>query len=476
MVNMRLMLASQSLAGMIPPDYEDSSMTALAERAPAPEQHFGEAIFVVGLQYGDEGKGKIVDLLAAQAAAVARGNGGSNAGHTIVLENGETAALHQLPSGVAYPNKLNVIGHGVLVDPVRLQDEIEEVRSKGIDISPENLAISGMAQMVFPKHKAKDSAREATKDAQGSTKAGIAHAASDHSLREGIRIESLETKTRKELAHIAFKGLREAKTRKNVLGIMRPTKRKEAKRLADEFVHSAMKLVPYIQDTPTLLNDILDSGENVLIEGAQAHGLDKHHGKYPFVTSTGTTVPGLIEGTGINPKRAGKVIGVAKATPSKVGGGTFVSKIEDEAVAESTRGNKGDVDGEYGATTGRQREVGYLDLVALKRAIMINGVDEIALTKFDCIKRHGPKTKIVVAYDYRTKNEDGSDKFEVLTTPPSCDEELARCTPLSIELPTWEDDASEAAQYYLNFIENYLGVPVTMVSNGPERNQVFIRK
>jgi adenylosuccinate synthase len=450
-------------------------MTAVLERPLTPEQHFGEAIFVVGLQYGDEGKGKIVDLLAAQAAVVARGNGGANAGHTIVLENGKTAALHQLPSGIAYSAKLNVIGHGVLVDAVRLWEEITEVREKDIDVTPENLAISGMAQMVFPKHKAQDAARESGKKAQGSTKAGIAYAASDHSLREGIRVEALQTKTRAQLTHIAYKGLREAKTRKNVLGIMRPTKRREARELAKDFVHSAMKLVPYIRDTPQLLNDMLEAGDNVLVEGAQAHGLDKHHGKYPYVTSTGTTIPALIEGTGINPKRAGKVIGIVKATPSKVGGGSFVSKIKDETIAGSTRGNKDDVDGEYGATTGREREVGYLDLVALKRAIMINGVDEIALTKFDCIRRHGAITKIAIAYRQEVIDEDGSGIIKILDTPPSCDEELARCEPIYKDFPTWEDDTSQEAQNYLDFIERYLKTKITMVSNGPERDQVIMR-
>ncbi len=446
-------------------------MTALTQRPVSPEQHFGEAIFVVGLQYGDEGKGKIVDLLAAEATAVARGNGGSNAGHTIVSENGESIALHQLPSGVAYPDKLNVIGHGVLLDPVRLFDEIAGVREKGIEVNPANLAISGMAQIVLPKHKAEDAARESGKEALGSTKAGIAYASSDHSLHVGLRAESVQTKSRKELAEIAYKGLRQAKTRKNAIGISRPTKRKEAKKLADEFAHSAMKLIPYIKDTPKILNDILENGDNILIEGAQAHGLDKHHGKYPFTTSSGTTVPALIEGTGINPKRAGKVIGVVKATPSKVGGGSFVTKIEDEAVATSTRGKQSDIDGEYGATTGRQREVGYLDLVALKRAIMINGVDEIALTKFDCIKRHGATTKIAVEYEYT----DSFGNTQIIDVPPSCDEELARCKPVYEVFPTWDHDLSDDAKNYLNFIKAYLGIPITMVSNGPERDQVMMR-
>lgn len=411
----------------------------------------GQAIFVVGLQHGDEGKGKIVDLLTKGVSAVARGNGGSNAGHTIVLANGQVLALHQLPSGVSYPSKLNVIGHGTLVDPIKLLVEIEDAESKGLKITPENLAVSDMAHMVLPHHKELDAAREAGSNAQGSTKAGIAYAASEKSLREGIRVEAILDLSEEELTDYAAK---------------RMPKTPGFQTSAEEFADAALKLKSFVKDTPALLNAILNRGEDVLVEGAQAYGLDINHGKYPYTTSTGTTVAALIDGTGINPKRAGKVIGVAKATPSKVGGGSFVSRITDETVALATRGKQGEIDGEYGATTGRQREVGYLDLVLLKRAIQINGVDEIALTKFDCLKRHGVNTKIVVAYELDGKR---------LEIPPNSDFKLARCTPVFEEFATWEDDTSAEASKYLNFIEEYLATPVGIVSNGPGRDQVIIR-
>jgi adenylosuccinate synthase len=432
----------------------------------------GKAVFVVGLQHGDEGKGKIVDLLAKDAVAVVRGNGGSNAGHTIVLENGKVAALHQLPSGIAYPDKINVLAHGVLVDPVRLVGEMADVRSKGIKLTPDNLVISDMAHLVLPKHKELDAAREAGGKAQGSTKAGIAFAASDKSLREGLRVSAIRTKSRQELVDIAYEGLRNIGTARKFLILKHPLLQRKAMRLAEEFADAAIKLKPFIQDTPAALNDLLGKGRDVLVEGAQAFGLDINHGKYPYSTSTGTTVPALIDGTGINPKCTGKVVGVAKATPSKVGGGSFVTRIDDETVAESTRGRKGDVDGEYGATTGRQREVGYLDLVLLKRAVLINGVDEIALTKFDCIQRHGKKTKIATAYE---RHIPGKKKPETLLVPPSNDEELALCRPVYKEFPTWEDDNSREAERYLKFIEKYLETPVSIVSNGPQRNQIFLR-
>jgi adenylosuccinate synthase len=221
-----------------------------------------------------------------------------------VLPGGRVLALHQLPSGVSYPDKLNVIGHGTLVDPVRLREEIADAESKGLRVTPENLAISDMAHMVLPHHKVFDAARETGKSAQGTTKAGISFAASDKSLREGLRVESILSKSEEDLSAYALGKLNSAAN---------------SQALAEEFAVAATKLKPFIKDTPGLLNELLNGGEDVLIEGAQAYGLDINHGKYPYTTSTGTTVPALIDGTGINPKRAGKVIGVAKATPSKVG-------------------------------------------------------------------------------------------------------------------------------------------------------------
>lgn len=433
-------------------------------------QEYGEAIFVVGLQHGDEGKGKIVDMLAEDVDAVARGNGGSNAGHTLVV-NGAPLALHQIPSGIVHPETCNILGHGMLVDPVRLDLEMLDVRAAGLSTTPEKIAISGMAHVVTPRHKALDAARESGKGAQGSTKAGIAYAASDKALREGLRAESFAALNRSELFDYAYEGLRTAKAH-GFFGVQRRIiSRLEAQEQATEFARASKKLAPYIRDTPGLLNDILTGGGNVLIEGAQAFGLDINHGKYPTTTSTGTTVPALIEGTGINPKHAGKVVGVAKATPSKVGGGAFVTRIEDADIARNTRGNKGEVDGEYGATTGREREVGFLDLVLLKRAVLINGVDEIALTKFDCIHRHGEYTKIAIAYDLT--NVDGS--VTRLYTPPTSNDELLRCKPVYKTLPTWEDDNSKEAEEYLRTIEEYLGVPVTIVSNGPKREDYIVR-
>lgn len=395
--------------------------------------------FVVGLQYGDEGKGKIVDYLAERSDMVVRGNGGANAGHTIVLKNGQTLALHQIPSGVAYDNILNIIGNGCFLDPVKLKEEIEDAKSKGVEISPKNLRISTTSHLVLPVHKKKDEEREKGKSGQGSTKSGIAFVAADKALRKGIRAETIKESTLDDLTKIGGK----------------------------EFADASYMLADYLSDSVELIQESIESGKQILVEGAQAFGLDINHGKYPFSTSSDTTVSGLMSGTGINYKQIGKVIGVAKATPSKVGGGPFVTMIKDEKIASRVRGEKGKVDSEFGATTGREREVGYLDLVALKRAVDVNGIDEIALTKFDCVNRHGDTTKIAVAYNFRDKK---------ITSPPSSGVELYMCEPVYEELPTWQKDDADEAMKYLKFIEDYLGVPITMLGNGPARDQLIIRK
>jgi adenylosuccinate synthase len=421
----------------------------------------GRVDFIVGLQFGDEGKGKIVDLMAATRDATMRGNGGSNAGHTIVLANGTKLALHQLPSGVAYPDKFNILGHGEFLDPVRLIEEMTEARSKGIELSPKNIAISNMCHLVLPIHKARDAKREAGKQSQGSTKAGIAYVASDKALRVGVRSEIILHKDEAELFTVAHKGL------EAVLG-----NKVDAERQARAFAKAALSLKPYLTDTIALVHGLLASGKHILAEGAQAFGLDINHGKYPYTTSSDTTVPGLLVGTGTNHTHVGQIIGVVKATPSKVGGGSFVTKITDPLVAEAIRGKKTDVDGEFGATTGREREVGYLDLVALRRAVQINGVSEIAITKFDHIMRHGGLTKIAIAYEF-----DGTQ----IDIPPVPHEELLRCKPIYKDFETWGDishmknyaELPDKAKTYIKFISEFLEVPVSIIGTGPERDQVI---
>ena len=399
----------------------------------------GNAIAVVGLQYGDEGKGKIVDYLAEKSEVVIRANGGANAGHTIVLKNGKALALHQIPSGITYDKTINIIGNGCFVDPVKLADEIKDAKSKGVEINSDNLKISKTAHLVLPSHKKKDAKREQGDKGQGSTKAGIAFAAADKSLREGIRAEAIAESTKDDLKKLGGK----------------------------EFAEASFEISNYLCDSVELTQKLAVSGKTILLEGAQAFGLDINHGKYPYVTSSDTTVSGLLSGSGLNYKQITRSIGVAKTIPSKVGGGPFVTRIKDEQIATRTRGEKGQVDSEYGATTGREREVGYLDLVALKRAVEVNGIDEIALTKFDCVNRHGATTKIAVAYEFKGKK---------IESPPGSGVELYECSPIYEELPTWQDNNSAEAQKYIKFIEDYLKVPVGMLGIGPNRADLIIRK
>ncbi len=399
----------------------------------------GNVTAVVGLQYGDEGKGKIVDYLAGKSDVVIRANGGANAGHTIVLKNSQTLALHQIPSGITYEKSVNIIGNGCFVDPVKLVEEMNDAKSKGIDITRDNFQISKAAHLVLPVHKQKDEERESGEKGQGSTKAGIAFAAADKSLREGIRAEVIAESTKEDLIKLGGK----------------------------EFGEAAFSLSIYLCDSVEVIQHLISSDKKILLEGAQAFGLDINHGKYPYVTSSDTTVSGLLSGSGINYKQMKKAIGVAKAIPSKVGGGPFVTRIQDEEVAARSRGEKDKVDSEYGATTGREREVGYLDLVALKRAVEVNGIDEIALTKLDCISRHGKATKIAVAYEFKDRK---------ITNPPGSGVELYECAPVYEELDTWSDNNSAEAKKYIKFIEDYLKVPVTMLGVGPNREDLIIRK
>lgn len=399
----------------------------------------GNVTAVVGLQYGDEGKGKIVDYLAGKSNVVIRANGGANAGHTIVLENGQTLALHQIPSGITYEDTINIIGNGCFVDPVKLIEEINDATSKGVVINSDNFQISKSAHLVLPKHKRKDAEREKGEKSQGSTKAGIAFAAADKALREGIRAEAIAESTKDDLVELGGR----------------------------EFAEAAFAIVNYLCDSVTLIHEQISAEKKILLEGAQAFGLDINHGKYPYVTSSDTTLSGLLGGSGINYKQISRVVGVAKAVPSKVGGGPFVTRIQDEEIAARTRGEKGKVDSEFGATTGREREVGYLDLVALKRAVDVNGIDEIALTKFDCLNRHGDNTKLAVAYEF---------KGDTITSPPGSGVELYECSPVYEEFLTWHDNNSPAAAKYIKFVEDYLKVPVTILGVGPGRQDLIIRR
>ncbi len=433
------------------------------------KQKIPNTTIIVGTGYGDEGKGKVIDVLSGEFDVVCRGQGGANAGHTFTYK-GQEVNTHQLPSGITNKDKLNVMGHGMFLDPVNLVQEITTVRGLGIEISPQNLAISNTAHVVLPKHKFLDSLRENSTAAQGSTKSGISFVASDKVLRVGLRSHEF-AKSIDELTAIAYDGLLQTAAESNVK--IDDTTDKLFKSQASEFATAAKEIEPYLTNTKILVRETLASGKNILLEGAQAFGLDINHGKYPYVTSSETTSVGVASGVGLNHQQIGKVIGVVKAIPSKVGGGPFVTKIADDKIAELYRGNVKSVDGEFGKTTKRPRDIGYMDLVLLKEAVAINGIDEIALTKADVLNKE-PYTNIATAYSI-----DGKET----TTLPSSAEELSRAEPIYHKMPTGGDikgvtkfeNLNQEIQNIIEFIEDFVGVPVTIIGTGPAGADTIVR-
>lgn len=426
---------------------------------------------VVGTGYGDEGKGKVIGVLAPEHDVIGRGQGGANAGHTTTYQ-GIEVNTHQLPSGITMEGKLNVMGHGMFVDPVRLVAEMAELRGIGVEISPDNLAISSIAHVVVPKHKYNDAVREGGSGGQGSTKAGIAFVASDKVLRTGIRAHVFGNDII-DLFSKAFDGLLDAEIENSTEGCLTKEEIDDLAKQAREFAEAAKELEPYVLNTKLLVRERLAAGESVLLEGAQAFGLDINHGKYPYVTSSDTTTLGVAGGVGLNHKQIGRVIGVAKAIPTKVGGGPFVTQIHNKKIAALYRGKAEDIDGEFGKTTQRPRDIGYLDLVMLREAVEVNGIDEIALTKADVFAKES-RTKLAIAYEL-----DG----EEITTLPDTVEELERCVPVYRKMPTGGDisgiqkfkNLNKPVRDIIKLIEDYVGKPVTIIGTGPAGEDTIIR-
>jgi len=425
---------------------------------------------IIGGQRGDEGKGRFVDLVANDYTVIARGNGGSNAGHTVVPEGMLPVALHQIPSGIAHPGKLNVIGTGVYLDPRRLANEIAELEKASMEVSPKNLVVSDTAHLVMPHHQALDALREGGHKAQGSTQSGIAYVAGDKYLREGLRVESLNNP--KLLFDHAFEALKAVNAT-----LPKKDQRPEAdiRKEIEDWVKASQELLPFVADTVAIMNDRLYQGEYVLGEGAQAFWLDINHGMYPSVTSSSTTVAGLIDGLGVAPKYVEKVSLVVKSVKSHVGGGPFVTEIKDTELAAVLRGDPNATDGEYGKTTQRPRRIGYPDLVELKNAIRVNGADELLLSKLDHLPRYGKEVKVATAYNYQGKERHSA---------PSSAAALFDCEPIYQTLPTWEGDISKVRDFdklppeaaaFVKLIETETDIPVTKVGVGAERNQVILR-
>jgi adenylosuccinate synthase len=410
---------------------------------------------IVGAQWGDEGKGKIVDLLAQDSDLVCRYQGGPNAGHTIIVD-GETFKIRQIPSGVLR-GKTCVIGAGCVVDPEVLLAEIDELESRGI--STDVVHVSGEAHLIMPWHVAIDRASERRlgKLQIGTTKRGIGPCYADKAARLGIRVQDLlDPKILRQKIEVAL-------AEKNVwLERVYGVPALELKALAAKLESFAQRLRPYVSDTSLLVDRALREARNVLLEGAQGTLLDLDHGTYPFVTSSNTVAANAATGIGIGPNRIDRVIGVAKAYVTRVGEGPFPTEIEgtdQERVRQ--------FGAEFGTVTGRERRCGWLDLVALRFAVRVNGITSLALTKLDVLS-HFSELPVCVAYRLR----DGTETQEF----PAHQSDFHHCRPIYESLTGWSvpltNGLPDAARAYVEFVENALGVEISLVGTGAERERV----
>jgi adenylosuccinate synthase len=422
------------------------------------------ATVIVGTQWGDEGKGKIVDLLAEEADLVCRYNGGPNAGHTIVVE-GETYKVRHIPSGILR-GKDAVIGAGCVVDPEVLVEELDELSSRGIPV--DRLHLSTNAHLIMPWHVALDGAAERRlgKLQIGTTKRGIGPTYADKASRLGIRVQDLlDPKILRQKLEVAL-------AEKNVwLERVYGSPPLELEELAGRYERLAQRLRPSIADTSLLVDRALRDGKNVLLEGAHATLLDLDHGTYPFVTSSSTIAGGAAPGIGIGPTRIDDVIGVAKAYVTRVGAGPFPTEIDGPDQARLQ-----ELGGEFGTVTGRTRRCGWLDLVGLRYAVRVNGMTSLAMTKLDVLSAFD---ELPVCVRYRLR--DGSETGEF----PAHQSDFHHCEPVYETLPGWReplddvtaaDDLPSAARRYVEFVEQALEVPVTLVGTGRERKRVLDRR
>lgn len=419
------------------------------------------ATVIVGAQWGDEGKGKIVDLLAQHSDFVCRYQGGPNAGHTIVRD-GETFKLHHIPSGILSEGKVSVVGAGCVVDPGLLVREIDELEERGV--STARLRISGNAHMIMPWHVALDSATERRLGNLqiGTTRRGIGPAYADKASRIGIRVQDvLDPKILRQKFETAL-------AEKNVvLERIHSVEALDLEELAARMEDYAVRLRPYVADTSLLVDDALKHGSRVLLEGAQGTLLDLDHGTYPFVTSSNPVAGAAATGIGIGPTRIDSVIGVAKAYVTRVGEGPFPTEIEG---ADQARVRE--LGGEYGTTTGRERRCGWLDLVALRVAVRVNGLTSLALTKLDVLSAF---RELPVCTRYRL--DDGSETAEF----PAHQSDFHHARPVYETFAGWEepldgvervDDLPDAARAYVAFVERALEISVCMIGTGAERERV----
>ncbi|MFL7891039.1 MAG: adenylosuccinate synthase [Anaerolineales bacterium] len=422
---------------------------------------------VVGTQWGDEGKGRFVDLLAADADYVARFNGGDNAGHTVTVGS-QTFKLHLIPSGIIQPHSVGVIGNGVVVCPEILINEIKILLAAGVEITPQRLQISYGAHLITPAHIALDKAQEQArgKTMIGTTLRGIGPAYTSKVSRAGIRFLDMldagnfETRINRHVTEV-----------NDHLTKLYQAEPINPKRVIDDLCQYSDEITPYISDVSSLLTGALKQGRRVLAEGAQGTLLDLDHGTYPFVTSSTPTAGGALVGLGIGMGYGDRVIGVTKSFQTRVGSGPFPTELEGD-LAHKLRGTGEQPWDEFGTTTGRPRRVGWLDLVLLRYAARINGINELALTKLDILSGFD---QLFICTGYRKDNQT---HLELPFGPGNLD----GFDPIYEEFPGWEQDLTSvrkweelpaAARSYVLSIEQLIGVKIKLISVGPEREQVI---
>lgn len=420
---------------------------------------------IIGAQWGDEGKGKIVDMLSAQSQVIVRFQGGNNAGHTIKVK-GEETILHLIPSGILHDGKICLIGNGVVLDPAVFLSEVDHLAARGIDVAPARLGISKKTHLIMPYHKSLDKAREAKRAGHkiGTTGRGIGPCYEDKAARVGLRAGDLAD------PDLVREKVRHALLEKNVL--LRDLYKFEPldeNAVCDELLGLAPRLLPYLTDVDARIHETMLAGQSVLFEGAQGIHLDIDHGTYPFVTSSNTVAGNAAAGSGVAPGTLNRIVGIVKAYTTRVGSGPFPTELLDDTGSYlRTKGH------EFGATTGRPRRCGWLDAVVLRETVRLNGLTDIALTKLDVLQNL-PALQICVAYELDGK------RLEYL---PQEEGALGRVTPVYEELPGFEDDISGCTAFeelpgtvqgYIRRIEELSGVKVSMISVGADRRQTIVR-
>jgi len=425
---------------------------------------------IVGTQWGDEGKGRLTDLLAAKSDVVARFAGGDNAGHTVTVGNA-IFKLHLIPSGIVHPHTTCIMGSGMVINPGKIIDELTQLTALGIDVSPSRLRISGAAHIITPAHLALDGAEESFRGGKilGTTRRGIGPVYADKAARTGIRASSMRNPS--EFAQLVKDQVAHAGEILTKIYRLDAPNPEESSRQYEAY---AERLQPYIAETGSLIAAALDEGKVVLAEGAQGTLLDLDHGTYPFVTSSHPIAPGALIGLGIGAKYLRRVIGVAKAFQTRVGTGPFPTELHG-SILEHLRGSGDKPWDEFGTTTGRPRRCGWLDGVLLRYAARVNGLTELAITKLDILSG---LNYLHIAKSYQ---RDGQEYSELPDGPSN----LETFSPVYEKLQGWEIDLWEVRQWndlphesrdYIRSIEELVGTPISTISVGPERDQVIHRE